>query len=145
MRIWSYIAALAGALALFGCSGGAKPAQAPESNPWADYKGTFASGGSQATDADAKTPAPESKSAATESKTAKGDAKPKKGDAKPKKSADAKPRAELKPEATATDAKAMYGTPTETKPDDSAADPAAKKTTKRAAGKPGKKPTTAKR
>lgn len=147
------VAALIASLALFGCSGASKPAQAPESNPWADYKGTYAAGGA----GDAPTAAPvkaESKPTpeAPESKATAPEPKPKKGE-KPKKVAKgepkSEPKAEMKPDA-ATDAKAMYGLPsTEAKADDAAPGPAPKKTTKKhAAGvaKPKtKKPATAKR
>lgn len=45
MRLFSYIVALLTALALMGCGAHQKKeAAAPESDPWKDYKGTFASG-----------------------------------------------------------------------------------------------------
>ena len=151
---WSYIVGLLATLALAGC-GAAKPAQAPESNPWADYKGTYAPGGTgeaptapeaKATPADSK---PEAKSA-PESKTASArEPKPKKG-AKPKKLAEATPEAEPKRESKSEmkpdDAKSMYGVTSEAKADD--AHEPAKKATKKHAATPKratKKPATAKR
>jgi hypothetical protein len=74
MRVCSNIVVLLGALmlfTLFGCAGAKHDAKAPETNPWSDYKGTWAPGGSQ---------------------TVEEEPKPAKvADAKPSKSDDSKP------------------------------------------------------
>lgn len=120
MRRWASLVAVAASLFLFGCSGmGPQAAKAPEKDPWADYKGTFASGVPSAAElrqAEAKEKAASASATATTSsdaKAEKADAKPKSASAKPSKSAESKPvKAELAPEGN--DARAVYGdTPTE--------------------------------
>jgi hypothetical protein len=72
MRLLSITVGLLASLIVVGCGGGHKEAaKAPETNPWADYKGTYAAGGAET-------------SSATVEKPTIADAKPATADAKPK-------------------------------------------------------------
>ena len=78
MRLPSVIVGLLASLVLFGCSGPKSEAKAPETNPWADYKGTYAGAAEPASAAETKS------ASATETKPA-GAAEPKPaGAAEPK-------------------------------------------------------------
>jgi hypothetical protein len=119
MRHLAILLGLVASLVLAGCGGGNREAaKAPETNPWADYKGTYAGGAAEA-------PSSAEPAATTESKpTRTADAKkPAKGDAKPK-------------PAPAETAKAMYGDGGDAKPDEEAA-PAPRKATAKKRGKGG--------
>ena len=70
MRLPSVIVGLLASLVLFGCSGPKSEAKAPETNPWADYKGTYAGAAEPASAAETKS------ASATETKPA-GAAEPK--------------------------------------------------------------------
>ena len=132
----SYIVGLLASLALFGCSGAKHEVKAPETNPWADYKGTFAAGGSGAESTAEATPASTAEAKAASS------AKPKNAaEAKPKSTAEAKPTsvAAPKPDGTATDARAMYGVASDTNADEAAPQPTTKKTPKKRGAIAGKK------
>lgn len=148
---------LLASLALFAC-GSKQEAKAPDANPWADYKGTYAAGVPDVVDAapDAKKPKSsdrtgESKSADSKSTdsatTTSAEPKPKGGAKKPATSAaDSRPAsAEPKPKASASkasadgdDAKSMYGieSTADASADPRAADPKPKTAPKkRPAGK----------
>jgi hypothetical protein len=131
------------------CGGAKRQAAAPETNPWADYKGTYAPGGA----AEAPVSAAEVKSATKDDKDDKDDKPAKTADAKPRKGS--KPGKTAKPSkataepapapapapkaAAANDATAMYDIPTEPKADAPAADTPPKKTPKKRAGRKGAK------
>jgi hypothetical protein len=107
MRLLSIIVGLLASLIVVGCGGGHKEAaKAPETNPWADYKGTYGAGGSEASTA----PVVEAKPAST------AEAKPKSAKPKP------------------TDAKAMYGGDA-AKPDEEVATAAPAPTPRKATAK----------
>lgn len=122
---------LALALTCGACGGTKQAAQAPEANPWSDYKGTFAAGVPETT--------PESKPASTsETKPAStAESKPRLTAAtKPKSTAPSQASAvEAKPAAPANDAKAMYDMTGEAKPDEAASAPTPKKAPKKRGGK----------
>jgi hypothetical protein len=139
MRFGSNIVvALLASLALLACKGPRKEAQAPETNPWADYNGTYAPGGPQdEAPAEAK---PKSIAQADEPPAAAAASKP------TKKSASAKPgkRGAAAPPATVaaaepdsgSDARSMYGVESGAAAEPEAPAPPPKKTTKkRGAGK----------
>jgi hypothetical protein len=172
MRLGSkLVAALLASFGLLACSSSRahRDVNAPEADPWSDYKGTFAPGGPQDVQpsetkpksiASAASVAPEPAAApAADEKPAKGGRKPKKG-SKPAKAAvaAAEPEPSAAPPSTTTtttaadtkppadDAKSMYGiessapAPSTSDGEDAAA-PAKKAPKKRAAGKKaGKKP-----
>jgi hypothetical protein len=94
MRVLSVVGLL-GSLALFGCARGAREANAPEANPWADYKGTYATG---VPDRPSNLEPKSAQKASTAEKS--------------EKVASASTSAaviDTKPKATPTDAKSMYG------------------------------------
>ena len=149
MKRSSGLLALLASLAIVACSacGGTRtPAAAPESDPWAGYKGTYAPGGSgpeaTASSADSKpttttTTAADSKSSRAEAKTASAP------EPKPKAASKAAPSAP-------NDAKAMYGIASDTKTDELTPDATetkapAKKTMKKRAGAIAGKKTVAKK
>jgi hypothetical protein len=158
MRVCSTIVVMLAALSLFGCAA-KQEAKAPETNPWAEYKGTWAPGGSQTIDEEPK-PAKVAKKS-EESKPEKAE-KPEKADkpakaekadkpepkpvkvaaaeSKPAKIADPKPTAkgggDLKPD----DARSMYGVEVSQKAEEPAEETAAPaKTPKKRGGKKGGK------
>lgn len=47
MRFGTNVVVLLASIGLLACRGSQRDAQAPEVNPWADYKGTYAPGGAQ--------------------------------------------------------------------------------------------------
>jgi hypothetical protein len=129
------VVALLASLALLACKGPQKEAQAPEANPWADYKGTYAPGGPQ-----------DEAPAETKPKSiAKAEEPPAAAAPKPtKKSASAKPgkRGAAAPSATVaaaepesgSDAKSMYGVESGAAADPDTPAPPPKKTAKKRGG-----------
>jgi hypothetical protein len=121
MRQCACLVALVASLFLFGCSGARQQgAKAPETDPWADYKGTYATG--VPSTAEIKQAEAKEKGAGTTTTTGADTKADAKADTKPAKTADTKPAkeakpaktaepktAELKPDTSANDARAMYG------------------------------------
>lgn len=142
------VVALLASLGLLACGGARRDAQAPEANPWADYKGTYAPGGAQ-DEAPSETKPKSIAVAPAPPVEEEAPAKPTRG--KPKKGAAAKPgktTAASTESATAAptpaaanpdDVKSMYGAEgsAPAAADDAAAAPAKKAPKKRAAGKKG--------
>ena len=153
MKRSSGLLALLASLAVIACSacGGARtPANAPESDPWAGYKGTYAPGGSQTPEPTASDTKPDAKPdtrsvAAADTKT---DSKPSRT-TESKTASAAEPKPKAAPKAAPNDAKAMYGIASDSKPEeltpDAAPAPAAKKPMKKRAGAIAGKKTVAKK
>jgi hypothetical protein len=131
------ILALVTSLAMFGCAGTKQDAKAVETNPWADFKGTYAPGAPATVETKPSTTAAKSSSSSAESKTASAEPKPSKtskavkpttsaaesrpATAEPKAIAEVKTSAELKPVLAASDPRSLYGvdaTASAAKPDD---------------------------
>lgn len=121
-RLRPGLAALALSLFAFACGGPKQVAEAPEANPWAEYKGTFAAGVPETT--------PETKAASI--------APPKPAmvaEAKPKSAAAPAPPSTVEPKpSAASDARAMYDMPTDSTTEEVTAEPAPKKTPKKRGG-----------
>lgn len=136
MRACSILFTLITALALFGCSGKKLEAKAPEKDPWADYKGTYASG-SPAPDAKSGGDKTEKTASTKSADTADADAKPTKKGSKPKKgAAPSEPKtaaADSSAPSADPDARSMYNE-TSGKPEDTSTDAAPKKVAKKRAG-----------
>ena len=120
MRLPLIIVGLLTSLVLFGCGGPKREAAVPESNPWADYKGTFAAGAS-----------PEPPSAAEAKAPSAAEAKPASAAPKPARVAAARPKATAAP----SDAKAMYGVASDAKPEEDASKKATSKKRSKAGAK----------
>ncbi|MBX3188883.1 MAG: hypothetical protein KF819_17825 [Labilithrix sp.] len=136
MRQCAYLVALVASLFLFGCSGMKGPAaKAPETDPWADYKGTFASGVPSSAELRRANAAEAKEKGASTTTTTSAETKP--ADSKPtKKTAEAKPAkpsADAKPE-SASDARSMYA---DSAGDDAEPEPAPARAPKKAGKKKG--------
>ena len=161
---WNIFAVVA-SLAMFGCAGTKHEAKAVETNPWADFKGTYAPGAPATVEtkpvaaAAKSSSSSNSSSSSAESKTASAETKPSKtgkavkpttsaaeskpATAEPKAIPEA-PKAEVKtavvkPVLAASDPRSLYGVDAtaSAKPDDDDAElvPVPKATKKRGAGK----------